>query len=122
MTTKYQMWITHNAEKAKIRIPVLPETIEIKNGSSNEKVDIAGLGEITIMQSRPALQFSFSSFFPATKFPGVKVKKLKKPRKLVKKINKWKSGKKPVHFTARLKISPIAKAEETLEQSATALP
>lgn len=98
MTTKYQMWITHNAEKAKIKIPVLPETIEIKNGSKNESIDIAGLGEITIMQSRAALVFSFSSFFPSAKFPGLKVKKLKKPRTLVKKINKWKAGKKPVHF------------------------
>lgn len=98
MTTKYQMWLTYNAEKSKIQIPVLPETFDIKNGSNNNSVDIVGLGEITIMQSRPALQFSFSSFFPSTKFPGLKVSKITKPLKLVKKINKWKSGKKPVHF------------------------
>lgn len=98
MTTKYQMWLTHNAEKQKFQFPVLPETFQIKSGSSNDSVDIAGLGEITIMQSRPALQFSFSSFFPATKFPGVGVSKITKPLTLVKKINKWKAGKKPVHF------------------------
>lgn len=77
---------------------MLPETFQVKSGSSNDSVDIAGLGEITIMQSRPALQFSFSSFFPATKFPGIGVSKIKKPLTLVNKINKWKSGKKPVHF------------------------
>lgn len=46
----------------KIRLPVLPEKFSIKNGSNNQSIDLTGLGEITIMQSRPALQFSFSSF------------------------------------------------------------
>ena len=70
MSIKYQMWLTYNAEKEKIQLPVLPESFSTKNGSSNDTMDIAGLGEIVIMQSRPALQFSFSSFFPAAKFPG----------------------------------------------------
>ena len=73
MTSKYQMWLTFNAEKEKIQLPVLPPSFQTKNGGSNSSVDIVGLGEIIIMQSRPALQFSFSSFFPATRFPGVQV-------------------------------------------------
>ena len=72
MTTKYQMWLTHDAEKEKIRLPVLPQTFQTKNGSNNSSVNIAGLGEIIIMQSRPALRFSFSSFFPAAGFPDRK--------------------------------------------------
>lgn len=98
MSIKYQMWLTYNAEKEKIQLPVLPLSFQIKNGSSNNSVNIAGLGEIVIMQSRPALQFSFSSFFPATKFPGLQVSKITKPLTLIEKINSWKAGKKPIHF------------------------
>lgn len=94
----YEMWLTHNAEKEKIQLPVNPESLEIKNGSSNDTIDVAGLGEIVIMQSRPALQFSFSSFFPAATFPGIQVKSLQSPLSLVQKINEWKASKKPVHF------------------------
>lgn len=100
MNTKYQMWLTFNAEKEKIQLPVLPSSFKTKNGSNNSSMDIVGLGEIVIMRSRPALQFSFSSFFPATRFPGVQVDSLTKPLALIERINRWKASKKPVHFIA----------------------
>lgn len=100
MSIKYQMWLTYNAEKEKIQLPVLPEQFSVKNGSSNDSVNVTGLGEIIIMQSRPALQFSFSSFFPATKFPGLQVDSITKPLTLVQTINEWKASKKPIHFIA----------------------
>lgn len=100
MSIKYQMWLTYNAEKEKIQLPVLPSTFQTKNGSNNDTVNIAGLGEIIIMQSRPALQFSFSSFFPAAKFPGLQVSSITKPLTLVQKINEWKASDKPIHFIA----------------------
>ena len=98
MSIKYQMWLTYNAEKEKIRLPVLPLSFQTKNGSKNDSVNVAGLGEITIMQNRPALQFSFSSFFPANKFPGIQVRNIIKPLTLINKINQWKAGNKPVHL------------------------
>ena len=98
MSIKYQMWLTYNAEKEKIQLPVLPSSFQTANGSNNDSVNIAGLGEIVVMQSRPALQFSFSSFFPATKFPGLQVSTITKPLTLIQKINEWKVSKKPVHF------------------------
>lgn len=100
MTSKYQIWLTYNAEKEKIQLPVLPEKFSTKNGSKNATMDIAGLGEIVIMHSRPALQFSFSSFFPAAKFPGIQVEKITNPLSLIQKINEWKAGKTPVHLIA----------------------
>lgn len=100
MSIKYQMWLTHNAEKEKIQLPVLPETFQTKNGSNNNTMNIAGLGEIIIMQSRPALQFSWSCFFPAAKFPGIQVSTITKPLTLIQKINTWKASKKPVHLIA----------------------
>lgn len=53
MSIKYQMWLTYNAEKEKIQLPVLPESFSTKNGSSNDTMDIAGLGEIVIMAEPP---------------------------------------------------------------------
>lgn len=100
MTSKYQMWLTFNGEKEKIQLPVLPSSFQVKNGSNNDSVDVVGLGEIVIMQSRPALQFSWSSFFPATKFPGIQVSTITKPLTLVQKINEWKAGKQPIHLIA----------------------
>lgn len=100
MTTNntYQIWLTFNGEKEKIRLPVLPEEIKISMGSNDQSVDVAGLGEILIAQSRPATEFSFSSFFPATSFPGIKVQTITAPKTLKSKIKEWKNSDKPVHF------------------------
>lgn len=96
--TSYEMWLTFNSEKEKIQIPVLPETITVSNGSNNQSVNVAGLGEIVVMQSRPAYQFSWQSFFPKAKFPGLSVSSLTAPLTLVEKIKTWKEADTPVHF------------------------
>ena len=98
MSTSYQMWLTWNAEKEKIQLPVLPETISVKSGSNNQSVDVAGLGGITIMMNRPAYEFSWSSFFPAAKFPGIQVSSVTPPLTLAKKIKTWQASTTPVHF------------------------
>ena len=94
----YQMWLTHNGEADKIRLPVHPSAVMIDDGSMNQSITVAGLGEIVIKQDRPAMQISFSSFFPANYFPGVQVGSLTSPEVLVSKIRDWKNSDKPVHF------------------------
>ena len=98
MNTNYEMWITYNAEREKLRIPVLPEKFNVSIGSNNASVDVAELGEIVVKQSRAAYQFSFSSFFPTTRFPGVSSTALTPPLTCVEKIKSWINGKKPVHL------------------------
>lgn len=95
---KYQMWLTFNGEKEKIRLPVLPEKFKITMGTKDQSVDVAGLGEILVAQSRPATEFSFSSFFPAAAFPGIAVSYVTKPTTLKDKIVEWKNSTKPVHL------------------------
>lgn len=97
MNTNYQMWITYNAEKEKLRIPVLPEVFTVSIGSKNNSVDVVGLGEIVVKQARPAFQFAFSSFFPKEKFPGVSTS-LSSPLDCVEKLKSWQEGDKPVHL------------------------
>lgn len=94
----YQMWLTFNAEAEKIRLPVLPTSIKTTMGTKDQSVDIVGLGEILIAQSRPAVEFSFSSFFPKGSFPGIAVASPPNPQTLKNKIETWKNSNKPVHF------------------------
>lgn len=98
MSSKYQMWLTHNGEAEKLRFPVLPEAITIKKGMSIKSVSIQGLGEVVIKQDPTAIVISFSSFFPAASFPGVQVADLTPPSDLKDKITVWQKSDKPVHF------------------------
>ena len=98
MNTNYQMWITGNAEKEKLRIPVLPEKFTVSIGSKNTSVDVVGLGEIVIKQSRPAYQFKFESFFPAHGYPGVPESSLIAPMECRNQIQRWLDSDRPVHL------------------------
>lgn len=100
MISDYQIWLTANGEKEKLMLPVNPTTFQIKCGSNNDSVNVVGLGEITVMQGRAALQITFSSFFPATYFPGCKVRNPVQPLTLINKIKKWKESDKPIHLIA----------------------
>lgn len=95
MSSKYNIWLTFDRDMEKLRLPVNPETINIRDGSKNDSIEIAGLGEITILQDRPALSFSWSCFFPKTYFPGVKYGP-PSPLGCVEKIRAWKRSKNPV--------------------------
>lgn len=93
----YQIWITANGETEKMQLPVNPEKLEVSIGTKNESVQIAGLGEILILQNRPAVQIKFSSFFPAADFPGIKISG-QNPLTLIKTLESWKKGTQPVHL------------------------
>ena len=95
---KYEVWITFNGEKEKIRLPVLPEEFNMSTGSKDQSVDIIGLGEILVAQSRPATEFSFSSFLPAATFPGIQFSRIYEPKTIRDKLIGWKNSKKPVHL------------------------
>jgi len=98
MSSKYQMWMTHNGETEKLRFPVLPEQITIKKGISTKSVTVPRLGEIVIKQDPTAIVISFNSFFPVTPFPGVQFSNLTPPSDLKDTLSKWQKSDKPVHF------------------------
>ncbi len=113
MSTKYQMYLTWNAEKEKIQLPVHPEEIKIKSLSNNESMTVTDLGEVVVMQSPPADVISFSSFFPASSFPGIQVSSVTSPKTLIERIIKWKASTTPVHFICTaLNISDYYTIEE----------
>ncbi|WP_309087213.1 LysM peptidoglycan-binding domain-containing protein [Domibacillus sp.] len=58
----YEFWLSQGDEK--IRIPILPSSIEISTPSNNEKIYLPKLGDITVLQMPGAKTFTFSSYFP----------------------------------------------------------
>lgn len=98
MPSKYQMWITYNGGAEKIRFPVLPERLNVRQGMNNQSVNIQGLGELVIMQDPAAMVITFSSFFPAEPFPGVQFEALAEPMELAERIAAWKKGDRPIQF------------------------
>lgn len=96
--SKYELWITFNGEKEKIRLPVLPEKFDMSMGTKDQSVDIVGLGEILVAQNRPATEFSFSSFLPSATFPGIQFSKIYEPKTIRDKLIGWKNSTKPVHL------------------------
>ena len=80
------------------------------------------------MQSRPALQFSFSSFFPAGYFPGIKSIITVPPILYIRMIERWKKSKVPIHFISTgnyinlyctIEVSTTPKAAATWARSPT---
>lgn len=93
-----QLWLTHNGGREKIHFPVLPETFNVSFGNKNTSVDISGLGEIVIIQDRPAIEVSWESFFPATRFPSLQVNIITPPKTLLRTLCTWKISDKPSHI------------------------
>lgn len=98
MISKYEYLFTFDNEKEKLRLPVLPEKFKVSIGSSNQSVDVSGLGEITIKQDRPAIVFSFSSIFPSVSFPGIEYEDFPDPETCIDTLMTWKDSKYPIHF------------------------
>lgn len=94
----YEFWISTNDNKERLRLPVLPNSLDVSIGSKNESIDISNLGEITVLQDSAAKIFQFSSLFPAHNSPLVEYKNIPVPWDAVKKIEKWKNSKEPLRF------------------------
>ena len=93
-----QLWLTHDGEREKMQFPVLPEKFSVSLGTKNTSVTISGLGEIIILQDRPAVEVSWDGFFPATYFPGLQTRSITSPKVLLQKLCEWKNSDKPVHL------------------------
>ena len=98
MSTKYQIWLSFNAETEKIHFPVNPEEIQMNCNGKFDSIDIAGLGEILIQKNRPAIEISWSSFLPAAYFPGMNFREIYDPYWVSSRINSWKTRTGPCHL------------------------
>jgi nucleoid-associated protein YgaU len=93
----YEFWFAW-PDGTKSRLPVLPSTLEVSNGSQNESINISGLGEVTIIQDPVAKVFSFSSVFPEKYTSICEYNNFPSPWEFVEKFNMFKQHDKPVRF------------------------
>lgn len=67
---KYEMWLTYDSDKHRIRFPVLPEKVEYTYKDKNDSVFVADLGEVLIKRPPGSFSIKFSSHFPAVAHQG----------------------------------------------------
>lgn len=94
----YEIWLSTNDNKERLRLPVLPARIDISTASKNESADIANLGEVTILQDPAPKYFSFSAYFPLHESPLVEYSNHPEPWEAIETIEKWKKEKKPLRL------------------------
>ncbi|MED4304328.1 LysM peptidoglycan-binding domain-containing protein [Bacillus licheniformis] len=92
----YEFWLTQGKEK--LRLPVLPEQLDVSNNLANESVKVSKFGEVTFINEPGAKTISFSSHFPKKYSPLLEYKGFLSPENAILKIEKWMKAKKPVQF------------------------
>lgn len=97
MSSSYQMYVKQNYDS--FRFPVLPEKVSVSYGSSNDKLKVCGVGEVTIIQDSDAAILKFESFFPAKYFSGCDYKNIPDPKTAVKKLKDMRDSRKPIRYT-----------------------
>lgn len=97
MSSNYQMYLKQGYDL--FRFPVLPEKIEVSYGSNNDKLQVCGVGEVTIIQDEAAAKSKFDGFFPKTYFTGCDYSDIPDPATACNKILSMKRSKQPVRYT-----------------------
>ena len=92
----YEFWLSQGKEK--LRLPVLPEQLDVSNNLANESVKVSKFGEVTFINEPGAKTISFSSHFPKKYSPLSEYKGFLSPENAILKIEKWMKAKKPVQF------------------------
>lgn len=97
MSSNCQMYLAQ--VDTSFRFPVLPEKVKVSYGSSNDKMKVCGVGEVTIKQDSDAANISFSAFFPKIYFNGCDYRDIPNPNDAVSTITGMMESKKPARFT-----------------------
>jgi nucleoid-associated protein YgaU len=95
---KIQFWLSQG--KTRLQLPVNPETMTVISPYGYEDVAIPKIGEFTVINERLAREFHIESFFPRD-YSKVycEYTNIPKPRDAVKKIEAFRSSKKPVRLS-----------------------
>ena len=76
----------------KIRLPIVEEKIEIKEGRESTEVKILNGETVTVMGNKKLMEISYSSYFPKNYGPACDTSSIKKPMKYVNMIEKILNG------------------------------
>ncbi|KYG33891.1 LysM peptidoglycan-binding domain-containing protein [Alkalihalobacillus trypoxylicola] len=92
----YEFWLSQGKEK--LRLPVLPEQLNIKNMYQNESVKVAKFGDLTVMNVPGAKEISFASFFPLNYSSICEYRNIPHPERVISIVEGWRKSNKPIRF------------------------
>ncbi|MCM2674099.1 LysM peptidoglycan-binding domain-containing protein [Alkalicoccobacillus plakortidis] len=92
----YEIWLSQG--KDKLRLPVLPETIDFASNVQNESVKVSRFGELTFIDDPGAREISFASYFPKRHTSQCEYSNFPSPENCIDKIEKWLKNKEPVRL------------------------
>lgn len=92
-----QFWLINGNKR--IQLPVNPETMTVRSPFGFEDVQVAQLGEITVIGDVQLREVSFSSFFPRDYNPTYcEYSRLPRPTDIHNLLERWKRERKPIRF------------------------
>ncbi|WKV08204.1 LysM peptidoglycan-binding domain-containing protein [Thermoanaerobacterium sp. CMT5567-10] len=82
-----------------LRLPVLPEEIQIKREKQYETVEIMNIGEVDFPQGERVKEITFSSFFPKQYDPAYcKYPDIPDPQEAMNQLTAWTDSKTPIRL------------------------
>ncbi|MBW4083871.1 LysM peptidoglycan-binding domain-containing protein [Paenibacillus sp. S150] len=122
---EYGLFLGFNNFEEVIRLPVNPETLEIKESGDGKSYTIIDLGEINAIAYPKLTELTIESVFPAQYYPFVvypkdQASKLLKPYEYVELIKKWMVSRRPIRFVfAGLKTAAAGNSTEQQDTNTT---
>jgi LysM repeat protein len=100
---EYGFFLSFNELEDLFRLPVNPETLEIKESGDSKSYTIVDLGEINAIAYPKLTEITLESIFPAQHYPFVLVRsegpnRLLRPFEYVEMIQKWMKSRRPIRF------------------------
>jgi hypothetical protein len=125
LAADYEIYLSFNNQTEGFRIPVNPESIEVKEEGQGKTYNIVGkgggteetrAGEINVIKSPKLREVSFSSLFPAQYYPFVaEDTPLYTPMYYINFIRKWIESKHPIRFIFAGNYAALARSNNVKE-------
>lgn len=94
-----QVWLSFNNGAERLQLPVNPSKLSFRSSHQYNDVEIAQLGEYTIIGGSRLKEFSFSSFFPRDYGPYCEYTNIPDPWESITLIEKWMNSRRPMRLT-----------------------
>lgn len=91
------IYFSANNDAEVFRLPINPEKVDVSTGGSGEEFTIAKLGTVNIPKDVKLEEYSFESYFPATK-THYSTTAFKDPQSYIDMLKKWQKNKMSVRY------------------------
>lgn len=94
-----QFWLKFNNSAEEMWLPVNPDSISVVSANGYEDIEVASLGEYTVIGNGRQREYTLSSFFPSEYNASYcQFLDIKDPWEYVKTIERWQRSGKPVRY------------------------